>query len=813
MTTEIKADELRRTCDPEQLDFETTEELEPLEAIIGQERALRSISFGIDIEAPGYHMFALGSTGTGKASTIRKFLERKSISQPAPDDWVYVNDFTDQDRPRALRLPTGGGSRLRDAMNRFVEDLKSRIPQALESKEYEERRRRVVEDLENRRKQMFKQLEELAEQKGVRLIQAPQGLAIAPVRDGEVFGPDEIAKMDTQEREELEAIQEELQERVRETMREVQRLQKTGKERAAELDRETAVFAVGDLLDNIRDDFEGHEKVRGFLDDVKQDILDNIQTLKHLSQGEGSDSAPQALRAGPRAASDPDAFYDRYRVNLLVANAEGAGLPVVYEMNPTYHNLVGRVDYKGELGTLVTNFHLIKPGALHRANGGYLMVEALDVLSRPFAYDALKRCLKNGCVKIEPMGSAYGLITTRTLEPEPIELDVKVVLLGPSLLYYLLQQADPEFTELFKVKADFAEQMEWSPQTLDLYARFIGQICREEKLKHFDRSGVVKLIEESARMVAHREKLSTRFSRVVDLIREANYWAQQDGDGAVGATAVSRAVTEGIFRANRIEERLRELIAEGSIRIETSGARVGQVNGLSVLSLGDYAFGKPSRITARTHVGGRGVVSIDRETEFGGRIHNKGALILSGYLGGLFAQDQPLSLSASVTFEQLYEDVEGDSASSTELYALLSSLADLPLRQDLAVTGSVDQLGNVQAIGGVNAKIEGFFDVCRELGSDGEPGVLIPRANVRHLMLREDVVAAVAAGEFHVHAVDTIADGIELLAGVAAGEPDGAGHYPEGSVFGRVQARLKVLAEKAREFRKQLGASPDEAKS
>ena len=798
--SELPAERLRRVCDPSVFGFQTTEELPELTEIIGQDRAVSAVSFGIDIESPGYHMYALGPVGTGKTTTIRKFLSRRAVDPTVPDDWCYVNDFHNVDRPKALSLPAGRGARFKAAMDRFVEELKVEVPRVLESEEYQEEHERVEDEFRSRRQELFQELRQEAESRGFALVQTPQGIGMAPIVDGNVITPEQFNQLEEEKRRQIEQRQEELQDTVRDTMRRVQQLQREAREQLRKLDQQVVGFAVNHMIEELKRDYAGLEGVVAFLDAVRADILENVETFKQLEQME--QRLEQLRQQMPFAALGvtQETVLDKYRVNLIVDNGQLQGAPVVFESNPSHPNLLGRLEHEAQFGALVTSFTMIKAGALHRANGGYLMVEARNVLSKPFAWEGLKRALKDKEIRIESMGEELRLIATRSLEPEPIPLDVKVIVIGDPLLYYLLYNLDEDFQELFKVKADFAEQMDWDSSSPEKYAQFIGSICREEGLRHFDASGVAKVVEQGARMVANQNKLAVRFGDIVDLVRQANYWAGRNGHHFITAADVMKAMDERTYRSNRIEERIREMIGEGTILIDTEGEAVGQVNGISIVPLGDYTFGKPSRITARTSAGRAGVVNIDREAGLGGKIHNKGVMILSGYLSGRYAEDVPLTLSSTIAFEQLYEEVEGDSASSAELYSLLSSLSGFPIRQGLAVTGSVDQHGQVQAIGGVNEKIEGFFEVCRAKGLTGEQGVIIPAANVRNLMLREEVVEAVREGQFHVYPVSTVDEGIALLTGKEAGERQADGTYPEGTVNRAVQDRLRDLAEKVREF-------------
>jgi lon-related putative ATP-dependent protease len=797
--TPLTPEQLRQVCDPAQFPFASTTELPPLEEVIGQERALRAIAFGIDIHNSGYHMYALGPTGTGKTTTIKKFLDQQAAARPVPDDWLYVNNFTDADRPRALRLPAGLGCKLKADMDGLVEELKREVPRAFEGAEYTRAAEALENEFSKRHETLLRETDEFAQSKGFAILQTPQGLMLAPVINGNVANPDMLNQLDEATRTRLEAARDEVQARVRETMRQIQQLHREANERGQVLDRETVGYAVGHLLDELRERYAAYPTVITLLDEINKDIITNSQAFKQLRQAEQmeQDGNPMSALFGRQAPT-----FDMYRVNLLVDHCDTSGAPVILARNPSYHNIVGRVEHQGQFGTLVTNFTMIKAGLLHKANGGYLMLDVRDVLTKPLAWEGLKRALKNGVVEMEPLGEAYGMMATRTLTPEPIPLDIKVVLIGDPQIYYLLYAYDPDFQELFKVKVDFAMRMPRTPETTTQYARFIATVCREEGLKAFDPSGVARVIEHSARLVSHKDKLDTRFGDVVDLVRQSAYWAEKAGHDLVTAEDVRRAVDEKVFRSNQIEELLQEMITEGTLLIDIAGTQPGQVNGLAVLTLGDYYFGKPSRVSARYHVGDAGVVSIDRETKLGGRIHNKGAMILAAYLGGKYATEVPMALSATLTFEQVYEEIEGDSASSTELYALLSALSDFPVRQELAVTGSVNQYGQVQAIGGVNEKIEGFFDTCKAIGLTGSQGVMIPASNVRHLMLRDDVVAAVRAGQFAIYPIATIDQGISLLTGRDAGERRADGTYPPGTVNAAVQTTLATMAQKVKAFMK-----------
>lgn len=802
--TELTVEQVRRVCDPGSFHFSSTAEVPSLEEVIGQDRALRAISFGIDIMNDGYHMYALGPSGTGKTTTILKYLEREASHRPVPDDWLYVHNFSSPDNPCTLRLPAGVGCKFRADMDRLADELRGEVERAFESMEYAKQQEQLSEELQKQGQARLQQVDDYARTKGLTLIQTPQGFALVPEKNGNVLSPEQIRHMDDATRKQMEVAQEDVQQKLRDAMREIQQQNREIRERAADLDRQAVAFATGHLIDEIKAKYAEFDTISKLLEEIRKDILDNVEAIKQVKQLEQmqAEQGPMAMMLGK-----PQLSFDQYRVNLIVDNCDTKGAPVILVRNPTYNNLTGRIEHQGQFGTLVTNFRMIKAGLLHKANGGYLMLDVREVLTKPLAWEGLIRALKNKVVEIESMADAYGLFATRSLEPEPIPLTIKVVLIGDPMIYYLLFAYDPDFRELFKVKVDFSRHMDRTPETTEQYARFIATVCREEGLTPCDPGGVARIVEHGSRLVEHQEKLDTKFGDIVDLIRQADYWARQNGHECITAEDVKKTIDEKVYRANQIEQLLQEMIAEGTLLISTDGEVTGQINGLAVLGMGDYAFGKPSRITARTHIGDSGVVNIDREVKLGGRIHNKGSLILTGYLGAKYATDVPMALTASITFEQEYEEIEGDSASSAELYALLSSLSGFPIRQDLAVTGSVNQRGEVQAIGGVNQKVEGYFDVCRIVGLTGQQGVMIPQSNVKHLMLRDDVVEAIRDGKFHIYPIASIDDGIALLTGKQAGELQPDGRYPDGTVNGEVHRHLREMAQKVRAY-----AHPEEKK-
>jgi predicted ATP-dependent protease len=795
VTERIAPEALRKICPPESLPFASTDELEALEEIVAQDRAVQAITFGIGVRSAGFNLFALGPPGTGKATAVRRFLNREAAKLPTPPDWCYVNNFADPHRPKTIKLQPGRAKVFQQHCERMVEDFKTGIPRAFETEAYEQQKNTITQAAEKEQGRELEGLKERVEARGFGLAKTPSGLAAVPVLRGKPLDPETLNSMEEAARQEFKVRQEAVQNDVTATMRRIREIEKDSRAKLEGLDREVASSVVGRLMEEIREKYTDTREIVAHFDAIQEDVVGHVDLFRKAAGGQ---AGPMEILALAQLGRDP---FDRYRVNVLVEHGDGEGAPVVVEPHPTCQNLLGRIEHHAHMGALFTDFMMVKAGALHRANGGFLVIEVLELLKQYFSWDPLKRTLKNKCIKIEEPGEQFRMVSTVTLEPEPIPLEVKVVLLGSPWLYYLLYYYDPEFAELFKVKVDFGFRVGRTPENVQAFARVLATCCREEGLRSFNRSGVAKLVEHSSRMVEDQERLSTSFGEILDVAREASFWAERTGHDRVAAEDVTAAIHARIFRSNRIEELLQDMILEGTLLIDTQGAMVGQVNGIAVIPLGDYMFGKPSRITARTFLGRGGIVDIEREAKTGGRIHSKGVLILSGYLGGRYAGRMPLTMSASVALEQLYEEVEGDSASSAELYAILSSLSGLPIKQGLAVTGSVNQHGEVQAIGGVNAKIEGFFDVCKARGLTGDQGVLIPTSNARNLMLREDLIEAVRQGQFHIYPARTIDEGISLLTGVPAGEVKPDGTYPEGTVNFLVHKRLKELAEQAKTFR------------
>jgi len=807
---EVSAQELRRICDAALFDFETTEQVAPLEGTIGQERAVTAITFGFELKARGYNIFAAGYPGTGRNFAVQAYVSEYAEKEAVPPDWVYVHNFDDARAPRAMTLPAGKGRQLARDVASLIETCRREIPRAFDSDNYRRRRSEALEDMEARRKKVMSDLEQEAERRGVAVQVTPMGVAVVPLRNGEPLSRQDFQALPEAARAEIERNTESLREQVNEALVQMRQLEKEVHERVAQLDREVALFAIGHLLDSLRQAYADQPQVLDYLAELQRDIIENLGEFRAAEDREHAE--PQAAALAAIQEQFAEEAFERYRVNVFVDNSDTKGAPVVVEWNPTYYNLFGRLEYRSRFGGMVTNFNLIKPGAIHRANGGYLILQAWDVLRNLLSWDQLKTTLRSSEARIENIGEQYSPIPAATLRPQAIPVDVKVILVGPPMLYYLLHHLDDDFKKLFRVKADFDVIMQREREQVQQYVGFISARCREHGLRHLRRDAVCAVIEHGSRACEHQEKLTTRFQEIADLLREADFWAGKEQAQHITAAHVQKAIEERDYRSRLIEDRLLDMIREGSLLVDVEGAVVGQVNGLSILGAGDYVFGRPSRITARVRLAGgappgQGVVlDIEREAKLGGDLFHKAILIIGGYLAGKYVQDRPLTLSASIAFEQSYDMVEGDSATVAEMCALLSALSDAPLKQNLAVTGSMNQRGEVQAVGGVTHKIEGFYSACKVKGrvpadgGCGDQGVVIPAANVRHLMLKPEVVQAVRDGKFHVYAVKSIDEAMEALTGVAAGErlPDGT--YEPATINARVEERLRGFAERAAEY-------------
>ncbi len=788
----LPADALYRRCAPEEFAFETTAQLDVLTVIIGQQRAVGAIAFGASIRAAGYNVFALGPHGVGKSTAVTQFIEAKAAQEATPQDWCYVYNFDTPHRPRALTLAPGQAGRLADHMRQLVEELAAVIPAIFESDGYTRQRAALESKFKTRQEEAINALRREAEAHNIGLISAPGGMGFAPLHKGQVMSPEEFHRLPEAEQAQFERVVQDLQAKLQLLMQQAPQWQREYQAELKELNHTVTRIGVAPLFDELESLYADVAEVTRYLEAVRADVVASYDDFLETEKPDGL----AAMLGGGNKADESLRRPTRYRVNVLVDNGATRGAPVVMEDLPTYQNLIGRVEHVAQMGALMTDFTLIRPGALHRANGGYLLVDAWRLFQQPFAWEGLKRALRAQAIRLESLGQLYGAVSTVSLEPEPVPLSVKVVVFGDPWLYYWLCQVDPDFTELFKVSADFETQMPRTPEHNAQYAQLVATLAAKEQLRPFTRGAVARVIEHSSRLAGDAEKLTTHMQSVADVLREADYWAGAAGHNVVDAADIQRAIDEQEYRLSRIRERLQENILRQLILIDTEGAHIGQINGLSVLQVGNFAFGQPSRITARVRLGKGEIIDIERQVEMGGPIHSKGVMILSSFLASRYAAEHPFALSATLVFEQSYQGVEGDSASSAELYALLSALAEVPIKQSLAVTGSVNQHGQVQAIGGVNEKIEGFFDICRARGLNGEQGVLIPASNVPNLMLRHDVVQAVQQGQFHIYPVETIDQGIEWLTGLPAGQPDADGAYAEGTLNQRVVARLTRLAER-----------------
>jgi lon-related putative ATP-dependent protease len=797
MIQELSPEKLRRTFDPDSLGIDTTENMKPLEGIIGQERAVSALKFGLDIQEIGFNIYVAGPPGIGKMTAVESFLEEIARQKPTPPDWCYVNNFEDPYQPKVCRLPAGRGHVLQQDLKGLIDQVRREIPKAFESEEYSSMRDEIVKELETQRAQVLEQLNEHVAKAGFSLQTTPYGVMIVPVLGGRPLTDSEFQALPAPAKEDLVHKRESLQNELKVSMKQVRDLERAAQSRIQDFDRQVALFVVSGLVEDLVDKYKDLQEIAEHLNAIQNDIIENIDTFRP-----GQLVAPPSDQEAP---SQPNHYqkelpFRKYQINVLVDNSKQEGAPVVVELNPSHNTLFGRVEKETQYGTLLTDFTLIKGGSIHRANGGYLVLPVEDTLRNLLSWDGLKRTLRSKEIHIEELGELLGYIATKSLRPQPIPLDIKIVLVGGPTFYHLLYEYDEEFPELFKVKADFDIRMDLTDQNVHDFVSFLCTFCQKENLRHLDSSGVARLMEHALRLAADQEKMSTHFGALADVVYEAHYWALREDSANITAQHVQKALDEKIYRSNLTQKHIQEMIARGTILIETTGQTPGQLNGLSVIGLGDYMFGQPTRITATVGPGREGIIDIEREVEMGGPIHSKGVLILGGYLSHKYAQDKPLTLSARLVFEQSYEGVEGDSASSTELYSILSALSGLPIKQGTAVTGSVNQRGEVQAIGGVNQKIEGFYNVCKAKGLTGEQGVIIPMSNVKNLMLREEVVEAVRSNKFHIWTVETIDEGIQILTGVPAGDRSSDGKFPEGSVNYLVDRRLRELGECMKEF-------------
>ena len=788
----LAIEDLFHACDEHDIAAASSSELEAFDGVVGQDRAVQAVNFAVGMEVDGHNLFVLGPPGTGRRTFVRRALGDAATRDPTPSDWCYVNNFDEPHCPTALEMPAGMGKHFALKMEEFIDEVQTSLSAAFDGEDYRTRHQIIEAEFQEQQTEAVAAVHKEAKDRSIRIMQSPSGMIFAPTRNGEALGPDEFEKLPEDEQRKIQADVEEISKRLQNAMESTpQRLRKM-RDQIAQLDNQVTSLSVGSLIADLIAAYAAYPRIVDFLKALELDLIKNSALMRE----EPTEQMP-FMRFLPQ-----DITTRRYAVNVIVSREPGSAAPVIVEEHPAYGHLIGRVEHRAQMGTLTTDFSLIRGGALHRANGGYLVLDARRLLTEPFAWDALKQALKSKCIKIESIAEAYAMSATVALEPEPIPLKVKVALIGDRRLYFMLQELDPEFADLFKVAADFDDRMDRTVDSQHDLARMMAAIVERNSLLPVARNAMYRVIEESVRDAGDREKLSTEIRRTEDMLREGHYWAKHNHRAEITAADIDAAIESREYRHGRIRKRIVEEITRGNILIDTDGVKVGHINALAVHQLGDYSFGRPSRITARVSLGTGKVIDIERESELGGSLHSKGILILSGYIAANYGVNQPLSLAATIAFEQSYGGIDGDSASSAELYALLSAIANVPIAQSFAVTGSVNQYGDVQAIGGVNEKIEGFFDICAARGLNGDQGVMIPNANVKHLMLRRRVVDAVAAGKFRVVAVGHIDEGLSILTGLPAGTRNASGDYPSGSLNYLINEALKTMATRRRDYAK-----------
>ena len=786
---------LRSRVSMEKFSFSTTAELVSDKRLIGQERAAKAVSFGLSLDKKGFNIFVVGNPGSGRMTYAMRQIEAKAKKLPAPDDWLYMHNFENPSSPIAINMPAGQGKRFAQTMTEVIEELKSTLSKAFEDSQYEDAKAQLVKEFQEQVNELMDRLRNIAQQNGFLIKRTPQGFVNIPLvkveEDGKVvqreMQQEEFEALSEEEQKRLQEISEKISQHTLETLRKIRDLEKTLKDRIKELERNISRSAISPFLSELREKYGKSQKLLEWIASMEEDIIKNFNIFVAAARDENI-----------------EVDFGKYMVNVFVSNDPEEGAPVIRESNPTYYNLMGKVEYESRQGYLYTDCRKIVAGAIHRANGGYLVLEAEELLRQYLSYDALKRALKDEKLTIENLGEQLGFLPVSSLRPEPIPLNIKVVIVGTRLIYYLLSLYDKEFSELFKIKADFDVDMPRNENTEYDMAVFVAEYTQQENLLPYDREAVGEVIEYASRLADHKQRMTTQMNKITEVLVEATAWARAEGKELVEASDVRKAIKEMRYRVSLIEDRMFKAFEDGILRVEVDGERVGQINGLTVIDMREHSFGHPVRITSNVYMGQEGVVNIEREVKLTGPIHNKGLLILSSYLGKKYAQDMPLTLSARIAFEQTYEEIEGDSASSTELYCLLSSLSGYPLKQGIAVTGSVDQFGSIQPIGGVNEKIEGFFKYCKLRGLTGEQGVMIPKQNLIHLMLDHEVLEAVEEGKFHIWAIDTVDEGLEILTGVPAGVPDESGKYPDETVHGKAKERLRFFMEEAAKLKKAL---------
>jgi predicted ATP-dependent protease len=807
----LEPEKLKPEIDISQFEFNTTEEIVPSEGFMGQERAAHALEFGLSINQDGYNIYVSGLPGSGRMAAVESAVKKIAENQPVPDDWCYVHNFSHPDNPKGLRFPPGKAIVFKRDMQLLIEDLKIDIQRAFESKIYEEQKNIIIRELQNKKDQFIQEIEEDAKRAGFNLKSTSSGFIFVPAIEGKPLSEEDLEKLSDTSKKEIKDKQGILYEQLSEILRQIRQEEKAVKEKLENLERDTALATIKPRIEDIKQKYEemqlqalwdqkDFDAIMSYFDEVLNDMVENIEDF-----GEKRD---MEILPGLKLPSRENPLI-KYEVNVLIDNSQTKGAPVIKEVNPTYYNLTGRIEYRPSLGTMFTDFTMIKSGAFHRANGGYLILNTLDVLKNFFAWEAVKSTIENKEVKIEDINEQYRLISTPSLKPQPIPIKVKVILVGSSFLHLLLYTYEESFNKFFKVKVDFNTLMNKDDKGINEYVSVISKIVRENNIRHLDKTAIAKVIEFGSRIVEDQKKISTHFIEINDLIKEANFWAEKDnGSNLINAKHITKAIEEKIYRSNLIENRIDELIQDGTIMVNVDGSAAGQINGLSVMSIGDYTFGRPSKITATSYVGRGGVINIEREVKLSGTIHNKGFLILKGLIGEKFGHHYPLIFSSTICFEQTYQEIEGDSASSTEYYVLISSLSGIPIKQGIAVTGSINQKGELQPIGGVNEKIEGFYAVCKLRGLTGQQGVIIPENNVKHLILKDEIIDAVKQNKFYIWAVKDVDEGIEILTGIPAGKKDKDGAYQEGTVNYTVGQKLIELAKKYHDIENNIKQKP-----
>lgn len=792
---ELQASALRLTCDPKSFKFKNTSEVKPLDTVIGQERAVQAIDFGLNMKDPGYNIFVTGLAGTGKSTIVRDLVNKHAKNLPTPNDLCLVNNFKDEFRPKAIFVSPGKAIELSKKMNRAVESLKKELPAVFENETYLKKLSKIKSKYSERQHQLFEQLESFATKKNLQIEQTEDDFQAIAVVDGKPLTPEEFNVLPDAVKSKFEENLRSIQTEIEATALEIDRISQSLHADVEKLMDAFALSAVKKRLDPIRKEFKDNEAIVEYLYAAQEHIAENFNLFIP------SDKADQPSEGQASRSAEPS--FQQYKISVMVDHGSTKGAPVIFESNPTYYNVFGRIEKRAIMGTINTDFTMVQAGSMLNANGGFLIMEIDAVIMNPYVWEALKRTLRVKFLQIEDIPEESGFSTT-SLKPEPIPLDVRVILLGSYEAFEIIQNEDPRFNKIFKVRADFDYEVDRTSRTIQQYASFIARVCREENLLPFTPSGISAIVEYGQKYVSNKNKLSIRFGPILGVLKEADYWARKNKARQITDKYVVKAFNDHRFRHNLYEQKMHESYQDNTIMIDVQGEVIGQVNALAVYQIGELSFGRPARITAETYMGKQGVVNIEREAKLSGSTHDKGVLILSGYLGRTFAQNYPLSLSISITFEQSYYGIDGDSASSTELYAIISSLADIPVKQGIAATGSVNQKGKIQAIGDVNQKVEGFFEVCKEKGLTGKQGVIIPKANTKNLMLKREVIQAVKQKKFHIYPVATVEQGIEILTGIPAGKPDKDGNYPQGSVYGAVQRKLKRFQKSLQKIKKEF---------